>query len=168
MQAAGCAFDANQGDVPVGGCFESKGNSNNPVLCPAGQNCCFADSGGRYFELAEGMNGLKDTICVDSFASTMIKIAVFIADVDKVQLAERPDDPALVFVEKAPANSEEFTLIGRINATVCGDQSGWVLEEDGVTVRFCGDARPGPGERVRVRAKGDGAETDEPDACANR
>ena len=162
--AAGCAFDSGTGQ-PIGGCFESRGTSNT---CREDQNCCFADPGGRYYDLATGLNGLKDTICVDSFNQTMIKIAVFIGDVDFVKLAEKPGDPALVFVEKAPASSQDFALIGRLGGTVCGAGNGWVLEEDGVTVRFCGDARPGPGERVRVRAKGQGAESDAPDACVTR
>lgn len=162
--AAGCAFDSGTGQ-PIGGCIEKRGASNT---CPANENCCFADPGGRYYDLATGLNGLKDTICVDSFNQTMIKIAVFIGDVDFVKLAEKPSDPALVFVEKAPASSQDFALISRLVGTVCGVGNGWVLEEDGVTVRFCGDARPGPGERVRVRAKGQGAESDAPDACVTR
>ena len=165
---AGCIFDAANGQVPVGTCDLSQGNSNS---CPAGLTCCFADPGGRYYELADGMNGLKDTICVDSFGQTMIKIAVFIADVDFVKLAAKPENPALVFVEKAPAGAadEDFVTIARIEGTVCGDGNGWVLEEDGLTVRFCGDARPGPGEQVKVRAKGQGADLDGGgQACANR
>jgi len=165
IAAAGCTFDPANGQQPVGGCFESKGTSNS---CTPDENCCFADPGGRYFELAEGLGGLKDTICVDSFGQTMIKIAVFIADVDKVVLAEPPADPALVFVEKAPAGTQDFALIGRLTGTACDNRDGWVLEDDGVTVRFCGDARPGPGEQLRVRAKGDGATSDAPDACVNR
>ena len=105
------------------------------------------------------MNGLKDSICVDSFAQTMIKIAVFIADVDFVTLAEAPSNPALVFVEKAAAGSEKFASVARIDGTECGAANGWVLA-DAVTVRFCGDARPGPGERIRVRAKGNSADPD--------
>jgi hypothetical protein len=162
--AAGCAFDSGTGQ-PIGGCIEKRGASNT---CRADENCCFADPGGRYYDLATGLNGLKDTICVDSFNQTMIKIAVFIGDVDFLKLAERPADPALVFVEKAPASSQDFALVGRLGGTTCGSGNGWVLEEDGVTVRFCGDARPGPGERVRVRAKGQGAESDAPDACVTR
>lgn len=167
IQPAGCTFDANNGAVPSGACNVSFGSSNT---CTPQQNCCFADPGERYFELAAGMNGLKDTICVDSFGQTMIKIAVFIADVDFVKLAEKPENPSLIFVQKAAADSEEFANINRINDTVCGTGDGWVLEEDGVTVRFCGVARPGPGERVRVRAKGEGAKegVNDADACKGR
>lgn len=180
---AGCVFDAANGQVPVGQCFASRGNSNEKDLdeaCSAdpadvnvragrqcaderGANCslpcCFADPGSRYFDVASGMNGLKDSICVDSFAQTMIKIAVFIADVDFVTLAEAPSNPALVFVEKAAAGSEKFASVARIDGTECGAANGWVLA-DAVTVRFCGDARPGPGERIRVRAKGNSADPD--------
>ena len=49
-----------------------------------------------------------------------------------------------------------------------GDADGWVLEEDGVTVRFCGNARPNAGERIRVRAKGEGANGDDANACEGR
>jgi hypothetical protein len=166
INAAGCAFDSGNGQ-PIGGCIEKQGTSNN---CAPDEGCCFADPGGRYFDLATGMgpNGLKDTICVDNFGETMIKIAVKIADVDFVKLAEKPADAALVFVEKAPASSDDFGLVGRIGGTACGDGNGWVLEEDGQTVRFCGDARPGPGERIRVRAKGEGANGTDPDACVTR
>lgn len=163
--AGGCTFDANVngGNSAIGGCFESRGTSNT---CRPDENCCFADPGKRYYDLADAMGGLKDTICVDSFGQTMIKIAVFIADVDKVVLAEPPEDPALVFVEKG--NDPEFTLVNRLIGNACEDRDGWVLESDGVTVRFCGTARPGPGEQVRVRAKGAGADGDDADACANR
>lgn len=164
---AGCTFNAADGQVALGGCRESLGNSNG-ADCVASGDCCFADPGDRYYALADQMSGLKDTICVDSFGQTMIKIAVFIADVDKVVLAEKPENPALIFVEKAPAGSEEFLNIGRINDTACGDGNGWVLEQDGVTVRFCGDARPAAGERIRVRAKGEGANGDDADACEGR
>jgi hypothetical protein len=167
INAAGCKYDSDNGQ-PVGDCFESEGNSNSSVTCPIAKNCCFADPGGRYYDLAAGLNGLKDTICVDSFNQTMIRIAVFLGDVDFVKLAERPADAALVFVEKARASSDDFALVNRIGGTVCGDGNGWVLEEDGQTVRFCGDARPGPGERIRVRAKGQGADGDAPDACVTR
>ncbi len=192
VEAAGCIFDPANAQVPVGGCFQSGGNSNNtggrencsedPVDpatrlargCDgaAGASCdipcCFADPGSRYFALADEMNGLKDTICVDSFGQTMIKIAVFIADVDFVKLAEKPANPSLIFVEKAPAGGDEFATIGRINDVVCGTGNGWVLEEDGLTVRFCGNARPSAGERVRVRAKGEGADGAGADACEGR
>ncbi len=167
----GCTFNdaAGQGQIPLGTCRLSQGNSNGQA-CQASGDCCFADPGTRYYDLATGMNGLKDTICVDSFGQTMIKIAVFIADVTFVDLAEPPENPALVFVETAAAGSEDFTTVARINDTVCGDppQNGWVLEDNGTRVRFCGDARPTPGEKIRVRAKGEGANGKDPNACAGR
>ena len=156
---AGCTFDSANGQVPLGTCNLSRGNSNGQDCAIPGANCCFADPGSRYFDVASGMNGLKDSICVDSFAQTMIKIAVFIADVDFLTLAEAPSNPALVFVEKAAAGSEKFASVARIDGTECGAANGWVLA-DAVTVRFCGDARPGPGERIRVRAKGNSADPD--------
>ena len=169
IQPAGCIFDAATRQS-VGGCFESKGNSNNPSpdTCPPEKNCCVADPGGRYYQLADGLNGLKNTICVDSFGQTMIKIAVFLADVDSLKLAEKPADDKLVIVEKAARESTSFAAVPRINGTVCNGD-GWVLEADGITVRFCGTARPGPGERIRVRARGEGAdEAGGPNACEDR
>jgi hypothetical protein len=136
--------------------------------------CCVADPGSRYFALADQFpdSSVKDSICFASFRNTMIKIAVEIGDVESVQLAETPADPALIFVEKAPAGSEDFTIIPRADGAECGEQDGWVLDAanpDDIRVRFCGRARPGPGERVRVRAKGQGADPDGgADACANR
>ncbi len=166
FRPAGCKFNAAQGDVPVGGCFESKGSSNT---CEEAQNCCFADPGARYYEFAEAFGGLKDTICVDSFAKTMINIAVKIGDVEKIDLAEEPEDLNLMFVEKAPAGSSDFELVTRLAGTGCeAGGNGWVLEENNKTIRLCGAARPLPGERIRVRAKGAGAESTDPDACANR
>jgi hypothetical protein len=164
---AGCKFNAGNGGVPVGECVPTGGSSNT---CEPEDNCCFADSGDRYYELADQMNGIKDTICVDSFSQTMIKIAVFIADVDFVDLAEEPENPAFIFVEKAPADSEDFVDVPRLSGDACNaTDDGWVLETP-TRVRFCGTARPGPGERVRVRAKGQGADPDAPaqDRCANR
>lgn len=169
--AGGCNFDAATRQ-PVGGCDPSGGNSNNINECPAERNCCVADPGNRYFDLATAFGaaqGLKDTICVDSFGQTMIKIAVFIADVDSLKLAEPPADQSLIVVEKAAENSDVFTQVPRATGTSCdGAGNGWVLQEDGVTIRFCGSARPLPGDQIRVAAAGKGANGSGPDACEER
>jgi hypothetical protein len=164
-----CRFD---GVGASGACTETLGASNSEA-CIASGNCCVADAGGRYFELAEEMGGLKDTICVNSFGQTMVKIAVFIADVETLKLAEVPTDLNLIVVEKAPAGSDVYTAIPRIpDVTVCPDDatiSGWILQSDNQTVSFCGSARPAAGESVRVRAKGESASTEGgPDACVGR
>ncbi len=166
--AAGCRFDEATGALQTQ-CTSTKGTSQS-AECAASGDCCFADAGGRYYELADAMGGkgLKDTICVDNFGETMIKIAVFIADVDSLKLAEKPADLNLVVVEKARVGTDEFSTVERVEGTTCV-ADGWVLEGDGLTIRFCGTARPGPGERVRVSAKGEGADVaGGPDACEGR
>jgi hypothetical protein len=102
----------------------------------------------------------------------MIKIAVKIGDDESVRLAEAPANDALIFVEKAPRDSNEYALVQRIVDSDCQTADGWYLDaedEENIRVRFCGDARPGPGERIRVRAKGVGADpAGGADACVNR
>lgn len=119
------------------------------------------------------MGGLKDTICVNSFGQTMVKIAVFIADVENLKMAEVPADLNLIVVEKAAAGSDLYTAIPRIpDVTACPEDttiSGWILQSDNQTISFCGSARPAAGESVRVRAKGESASTaGGPDACVGR
>jgi hypothetical protein len=151
------------------GCLDDQGN-----LKPCALECCQADSGSRYFDLADAFptQSIKDSICYTSFRETMIRIAVEIGDVESVKLAEAPADDALIFVEKAPKDSDEFALVTRIAAEDCQTADGWYLDAGNATdirVRFCGDTRPGPGERIRVRAKGVGADPQGgADACVNR
>jgi hypothetical protein len=191
--ADGCTQDAGQ---PVGDCWQSHGKSgtnacsatpsdpdvrrergcldDNGNLKACDLACCQADSGSRYFDLADAFpqQSIKDSICYASFRETMIKIAVKIGDVESVRLAEAPADDALIFVEKAPRDSDDFELVTRIAADVCQTADGWYLDAANpadIRVRFCGDTRPGPGERIRVRAKGVGADAaGGADACVNR
>ncbi len=172
LVADGCRFNEVDGK-PEGGCKQAEGLSTSPEVCGPDDNCCFADPGGRYFDLASALgpkNGLKDTICVDNFSQTMIKIAVFIGEVDSLTLAEKPEDESLMVVEKAPAGSDVFAVVPRGIGTSCeGAGDGWILEgADGLKVRFCGSQRPLPGERIRVSAKGKGANGEGPDACEGR
>jgi hypothetical protein len=167
---SGCKFVEGVG--AVGGCDEIAGDT---AKCDdVGVDCCVADGGGRYFELAELMgskNGLKDTICVDSFNQTMVKIAVFIADVETLKMAEVPADLNLIVVEKAEAGSDVYVAIDRISdETTCPDgANGWILQSDNQTISFCGTARPAAGESVRVRAKGESASPEGgPNACVGR
>jgi hypothetical protein len=152
-----------------GECEPKFGLSNR---CAPGDNCCVADGGGRYFELADQLGGLKNTICVDNFNQTMVNIAVTLADVSNARLAEEPADLTLIIVEKAPAGSSDYALVPRLpDVEECPQgANGWYLDaSDNRTIRFCGTARPLGGERVRVRAKGDSADLDGgPRACVNR
>jgi hypothetical protein len=196
--AEGCT---QAGGQPVGGCWPAQGRSGTNACSPTPSDpqvrkdvaeggrgcldenenlkeceleCCQADSGSRYFDLADAFpdNSIKDSICYDSFRETMIKIAVKIGDVESVKLAEAPADDALIFVEKAPKDSDDFALVPRIEADACQTSDGWYLDSanaEDIRVRFCGDTRPGPGERIRVRAKGVGAKDGGgADACVDR
>ena len=132
--------------------------------------CCLAEPGSRYVELANAMEGLTDSICRESFQETMIRIAVFIADVDTIKLAQPVADPRLVFVEKV--DGDTTTLLPRLTTTSCGDDNGWILESD-TEIRLCGSARPLAGETISVRARGAGAESEDgtvasASACADR
>jgi hypothetical protein len=140
--AGGCNID-NDGS-PVGGCQPLAGTERS--VCP---DCCLADAGTRYFALAAALGGIGDSICSASFKDTMIDIAAFIGAVDVIRFTERPTDERLIFVQKDDA---EGTLVPRLSGTSCDDRDGWVLLEDGASLRLCGSARPGPGERLTVRA----------------
>jgi len=191
--ASGCRI-GNDGQ-PDGGCYSSRGQSGTASVCgssptdaaardgrrcEAGNSpecelpCCEADSGSRYFDLADAFpdQSIKDSICFADYRETMIKIAVNIGDVESVRLAEAPADDALIFVEKAPRDSSEFNLVPRIRPEACPTEDGWYLDTanpEDIRVRFCGSTRPGPGERIRVRAKGVGADPDGgADACVDR
>lgn len=82
VAAAGCRVGNN--GAPVGGCFESGGLSNftapGQPCDPSVQTCCLADAGDRYYEFANEVgNKTTDSICNESFRSTMLGIAAFIA-----------------------------------------------------------------------------------------
>jgi hypothetical protein len=152
FQPADCRPSA--AGLPEVGCRASRGQSNSAECIEEG-DCCLADNGSRYYDLVDELGGIKDSICFNSFRQTMTRIASFIGAVDKVTLAEEPESPFLVVVEKATASDREnFVTVPRIAGNSCGEENGWVLEADNVSVRFCGTERPGPGDRVRVRAKG--------------
>lgn len=161
-----CIF---KNDAASSDCGEVRGVPGN---CEAGRECCVADGGGRYFELADQLGGLKNTICVDNFNQTMVNIAVKVGDVATLSLAEEPADLSLIIVEKAPVGSSDYVVVPRLfDIDECPDGAdGWYLDgSDNLTVRFCGNARPVGGERVRVRAKGDSADpAGGPSACVTR
>ncbi|OGQ09609.1 MAG: hypothetical protein A2138_17545 [Deltaproteobacteria bacterium RBG_16_71_12] len=174
---AGCLVGAD--GLPTGGddvCYSSGGLSNavgpGETCSPdtaterGGLPCCVADAGGRYYALADAIGSARtDSICNQSFRRSMIDIAAFIAAVDSVRLAEPPDSPNAVLVELTRAGSDEAELLVRLSGPAdCATATGWYLEgEDRVVL--CGAARPGPGDSISVRARGDSDGVDEVDAC---
>jgi hypothetical protein len=137
--AAGC--DIGGDGRPQGGCTPLAGTDRS--ACP---DCCLADAGTRYFALAAALGGIGDSICSASFKDTMIDIASFIGAVDVIRFSEPPTDTGLILVQQDDA------LVPRLPGTSCDDRDGWVLLDDGASLRLCGSARPGPGERLTVRA----------------
>ncbi len=174
---AGCLVGTD--GLPTGGsdvCFSSGGSSNavglGEVCAPdtaaarGGLPCCVADAGGRYYALADAVGAARtDSICNQSFRSSMINIAAFLAAVDSVRLAEPPDSPGAVLVELTRAGSDETELLARLSGPEeCATATGWYLEgEDRIVL--CGAARPGPGDSISVRARGDSDGVDEVDSC---
>jgi hypothetical protein len=166
---AGCLVGGD--GLPQGGqgvCFESGGLSNftapGEACAPdtadarGGLPCCVADAGDRYFDFAElSGNGATDSICNQSFRQTMLQLAAFIAAVDVVQLAE-PASPGGVLVEVTRAETGEVLLLDELPAGAdCALQTGFLLEGDRVIL--CGEARPGPGDQLSIRARGGELET---------
>ncbi len=172
VAAEGCRVGGD--GAPVGGCYAAQGNSNNPQVCgntptdPAvgtARNCsngsceiacCQADAGGRYFELASAFEGksLTDSICNAEFRQTMLDIAAFIAAVDFVELAEAPESENAIIVQVKSADGGKTADIRHLaNGDSCSTETGWYLEGERRIV-LCGDARPGPGDTVKVRARG--------------
>lgn len=164
---AGCLVGGD--GLPQGGdgvCFESGGLSNfvgagEPCGPDTGDErgglpCCVADAGDRYFQFAElAGNKATDSICNQSFRQTMLQLAAFIAAVDVVQLAE-PPSPGGVLVEVTRADGEVL-LLDELRADAdCALETGFKLEGDRVIL--CGQARPGPGDRLAIRARGDDQE----------
>ena len=173
--AAGCLVGPD--GRPTGGdtdgdgvndlCFESMGMSNyvdpgarqvcGPDTADArgGLPCCVADPGRRYYELAEQLgSAATDSICNASFRSTMLDIAAFIAAVDVVALAEAPISPTAILVELTRAGGGEPERVEALPAGAdCATTSGFLLVEERF-IQLCGDARPGPGDTISVRAPG--------------
>lgn len=166
------------GGAPDSNCHPSHGNSNfnaanqqcDPTRVQAEHGfpeCCEADAGDRYFSLARAFGegkGLMDSICFESFRSTMVQIAQFAARVDQVVLPEKPASPAAIIVKILRSGKTEPELIDRIpDGKDPTDESGWQLEGD-QTIRFYGDAAPQPGDEVQVSSlatRGD----DEEESC---
>ncbi len=148
-------------------CFESMGMSNyvgsgagyacGPDTADArgGLPCCVADPGRRFYELAAQLGSTAtDSICNASFRSTMLGIAAFIAAVDVVALAEEPVNPAAILVELTRAGTTEAELVERLPPGAdCASSSGFLLVDERF-IQLCGDARPGPGDTISVRAPG--------------
>lgn len=160
----GCVTGADGN--PEGGCYESFGSSNltgmgqkcNPTeLANNGINdeCCKADPGTRYYQLADAFGTAAskvDSICYDSFRQTMLEIAQFIARTDFVPLAEPPSNPNAIIVEVTPAGSDEPQIVSRIpDGEDPTGQNGWQYD-GGTRINFYGDAAPGPGDSISVAA----------------
>jgi hypothetical protein len=114
--------------------------------------CCVADAGDRYYELADALGRREtDSICNASFRDTMLDIAAFIAAVDSVLLAEPPNSPEAVIVELVRVNDDPISLPQLDEDDDCANVTGYRIEGD--RILLCGDARPGPGDELRVRAR---------------
>ncbi|MFZ9886069.1 MAG: hypothetical protein ACO3JL_01100 [Myxococcota bacterium] len=157
LSAAGCTISP-QG-TPLGGCFESRGNSNKTgqgqVCDPATTTCCTADPGSRYIQFARELGPnryLNDSICFASFRNTMLDIAKFIAAPNQVRLAERPASPGAIVVEIVRQGESKPEQIRRIpdDEDTTG-QSGWQYDGD-VTITFYGTSVPRPGDKITVNA----------------
>ncbi|MEE2834775.1 MAG: hypothetical protein VYB65_02005 [Myxococcota bacterium] len=135
---------------------------------------CESDHGGRYFELAgqlfEGADGqyLLDSICADDYRRTLTEIASLLILVPALELVEPPADPRemRVTIERrlddgSFAAIEEVPIYDPDN----GIPDGWDLtcdrscqnlcQDSGVCarrwLRFHGNARPRPGDKLDVR-----------------
>jgi hypothetical protein len=156
------------GEVVGGACrVDDQGLAENDCVAPLGRlgcgddNCCVADAGDRYFALADELGGVKNSICVDSFQSSLIQIARSVAAAERLQLREPPSSEQLIAVERASGDAPFSPLQRLSDDASCETNNGWILEGDGRSIRLCGSARPGPGDRLRVRASGGDAAVDE-------
>ena len=83
----------------------------------------------------------------------VVPFAAFIAAVDVVPLAE-PASPGGVLVEVTRADDGEVLLLEEIGADEnCEVVTGFRLEGDDVLL--CGEGRPGPGDSIRILARGE-------------
>jgi hypothetical protein len=167
---------------PLLDCWESHGQSNlngigNPDVVGDGQvcstdptpaqqalrdgrDCCLADRGDRYVELAAQVSAgdaarstLLDSICTTSFRRTMINIAAIIGATNFVDLVEEPAGGVLVVTQVKAGETKEVVVKRLDSLAACEEESGFVL--DGKRVLFCNDAVPQPGDDVHIRAKGE-------------
>ena len=117
--------------------------------------CCEADSGSRYFQFARAFGAgsyLENSICYDSFRSTMIDIASFIGREEFVRLEEVPVDPDAIVVRVRRAGSEETENLPRIPDGEDPDgQDGWQYDGN-LEINFYGSAVPQPGDNIYVAA----------------
>lgn len=169
IEPAGCRISNG---APSAMCTPSRGSSNatGPSgFCNADRlqeeglpPCCQADSGSRYFQFARAFGAgsyLENSICYDSFRSTMIDIASFIGREEFVRLAEQPADPDAILVRVRRAGSDETENLPRIPDGEDPDgRDGWQYDGN-LEINFYGNAVPQPGDSVFVAAldnRGDG------------
>lgn len=162
IEPAGCRISSGS---PSGMCTPSRGQSNATGpngFCNAERleeeglhPCCQADSGSRYFQFAREFGAgsyLENSICYDSFRSTMIDIASFIGREEFVRLAEIPADPDAIVVRVRRAGSEDTENLPRIpDGEEPDGQDGWQYDGN-LEINFYGSAVPQPGDSVYVAA----------------
>lgn len=184
--ASSCSPAQTPDAPPLLDCWESHGSSNltgigevdvpnDGLICSAdpplpeddervlerdGRDCCVADRGDRYAELAAQValgsatrSTLLDSICTTSFRRTMIDIAAIIGATNFIDLVEEPAGGVIV-VTTVKAGAIEETVVTRLDTlAACETENGFFL--DGKRVLFCNDAVPEPGDDVHIRAKGE-------------
>lgn len=151
---AGCLTTSG---VPEGQCYPSKGLSNDERLCGeearAGlEPCCEADAAHRYFALEDslGQAFFGDSICFESFRSTLVRLAEFIGRTDSLRLEEPPVNPDAILVRVKRAGSDEEVALPRLDENDAPEEKDgwWYAGED--EIRFAGPSAPGPGDIVTV------------------
>jgi len=163
VSPAGCTQDLDGN--PTGGCFESKGQSNNidsgrdcspEVVAARGTECCQADPGTRYFQLGEALGGgqsLADSICYESFRETMINVAGFIARTDLILLQERPTNEGDIVVRIIRENGDVDAVRRIPDGEDPTDRDGFQYDAaSGLEIRLYGTAVGQPGDKVSVAA----------------
>jgi hypothetical protein len=179
---------------PLLQCAEVNGNSINVARCGAPQAnqfcgslpsgnlpdggaltlpCCTADTGSRYVNVASLMpNFILDSICSQTYKSTMIDIADLINQNDVVPLGERPQDIRQLLVEVKKGEGAEYVTIRPWtgdrddprftacngctgNAGECDD--GFALTNNCTQVKFLGADVPPQGAEIRVSYLGPAA-----------
>ncbi len=166
IQPEGCRI---VNGAPSNVCTPSFGNSNSTLGATATCNpdnlanqglppCCEADDGNRYYQLASAFpaqQSFTDSICFESFRTTMRQLAAFAAKVDSVLLPTPPAVPEAITVEILRDGAAEPETITRIpdDEPNPDDLSGWQLTVDdgnNYKVSFYGDAVPQPGDDIAV------------------
>ncbi|MEW5853499.1 MAG: hypothetical protein AB2A00_32280 [Myxococcota bacterium] len=197
--SGGCRCNGDAANAPpVTACHPPRGSSVFPSVCgaqepnefcgslpnsatmetPPPQQCCTADPGDRYVQFARAMEPgsfLLDSICNQSYADTMIRIANLINESGVIPLGEKPasarqfvvqikrsDDGDYVSVPLAGARSEGWDRASEkyLSCTGCPckvdgcdpnvECDGFSLVDDCTTVKLHGSWVPPVGAEVVV------------------